>query len=267
MASFISSKLFDYVKEWTPKMKKMYQMLLMVVLFPAAQPGRCGGTPMHDPLSYARAFEILKAAKTQIEETKRVQEELAGTKRLIGNFKEEAQNLRGELLNWRTYYDKIDTLDANEFSAMSWLGLDRTIPARNAPEAFRLIDDKLFKTNSPEIKREDYTDTMNTLKYEREKLARKSIVTGIVVAEKSKSNLNESKKKIIMATDKSIGASDLISVMKTQNEILGVIASELVQSRELQAQMLEFMTAHSANMYGTGRNDPPKKETFKSSFQ
>ena len=248
-------------------MKKMYQMLMMVALSLVSQPGICGGTPMHDPLSYARALEILKAAKTQIEETKRVQEELAGTKRLIGNFREEAQNLRGELLNWRTYYDKIDTVDTNEFSAMNWLGLDRMMPTNNAPEAFRLIDDKLFKTNSPEIKREEYTDTMNTLKYEREKLARKSIVTGIVVAEKSKSNLSESKKKIIMATDKSIGASDLISLMKTQNEMLGVIASELVQSRELQAQMLEFMTAHSANLYGTGRNDPPKKESFKSSFQ
>ena len=242
-------------------------MLMMLTLFLVAQPSIGAGAPMHDPLSFARALEILKAAKMQIDETKRVQEEIAGTKRLIGNFREQAQDLRGELLNWRRYYDKIDTLDANEFSAMNWLGLDRTISTSNAPEAFRLIDDKLFRTNSLEIKREDYTDTMNTLKYEREKLARKSIVTGIVVAEKSKSNLSESKKKIIMITDKSIGASDLISLMKAQNEMLGVIASELVQSRELQAQMLEFMTAHSANLYGTGRNDLPKKESFNSSFQ
>ena len=248
-------------------MNKIYQTLIIIFLCLTTKTGVCGVGTIHDPLSYARAFEILKAAKVQIDETKRVQEELAGTKRLIGNFREEAQNLRGEMLNWRTYYDKIDTLDANEFSAMSWLGLDRAIPTSNAPEAFRLIDDKLFKTNSPEIRREDYTDTMNTLKYEREKLARKSIVTGIVIAEKSKSNLSDSKRKIIAATDKSIGASDLISIMKTQNEILGVIASELVQSRELQAQMLEFMTAHSANSYGTGRNEPPKKDTFRSSFQ
>lgn len=248
-------------------MSKMYRILMTTILCFIVESGVCGVLSTHDPLNYARALEILKAAKTQIEETRQLKEEISGTKRIIGNFREEAQNFKSEMLNWRTYYDKIDTLDANEFSAMNWLGLNRAAPISNPPEAFRLVDDKLFRTNGPQIKREEYTDVMNLMKYEREKVARNSIVTGIVVAEKSKSNLSDSKKKIVMVTDKSIGASDLISVMKAQNEMLGVIASELVQSRELQAQMLEFMTAHSANMYGTGRNDPPKKHTFKSSFQ
>lgn len=245
--------------------RKSIQYLMLVGLILSNQ-AFCVGGMVHDPTNYARAFEILKAAKQQIEETKRVQEELLSTKNLIGNFKQEASELRNEFLNWRTYYDKIDTLDANDFSLMSWLGLDRFHPKNNAPEAFRLVDDKLFRSHASQVDKENYNDVINRMQYEREKVARNSIVTGIVVAEKSKSNLGESKKKIVSATDKSINGSDLTTILKAQNELLGVIASELIQQRELQAQMLEFMTAHASNQYGTSKNEPPKKSTFKSSF-
>ena len=218
-----------------------------------------------DPQNFARALEILKTAKAQIEETKRAQEELVGTKRLIGNYKTEAQNFKNELLSWRTYYDKLDLLDPEHFSAMRWLGFERMGPQNHAPNAFKLLDDKLFGTNS-DIKREDYTDVMQHRHYEREQIARNALLTGIVVAEKNKSNLNESKRRMVSATDKSIQASDLISLLKIQNELLSVMASELMQQRELQAQMLEFMTAHAANQYGTSRNEKPQKSTFKSSF-
>ena len=53
------------------------------------------GTTFHDPLNYGRALEILKTAKSQFEEIKRmygelerVHDELANTKRLIGELQD-----------------------------------------------------------------------------------------------------------------------------------------------------------------------------------
>jgi hypothetical protein len=150
---------------------------------------------------------------------------------------------------------------------MSWMGLDRAAPSSHAPEAFRMIDDKLFGTNiNVEENSDVYRDKVNLMSYDREQMARNTIITGILASEKSKNNLGTTKKKIINVTNKSLNADSLISVAQAQNEMLGIIAAELVQQRELQSQILELLTSHTALSHGMGRNEKPEKHKSKSVF-
>jgi hypothetical protein len=201
----------------------------------------------HDPLSYSRAFEILKTAKSQFEEMKRVRDELASTKRLIGNFQQEAENIKSELTNWRNYYDKIDNLDLDNFSAMNWLNLDNRLAINNSVQAFNEIKLKLFEHKSEQIE------------FARQHLVRNSIIAGVVTAEANKKSLSDAKNKIIITTNASLADHDLLSAIKNQNKLLGVIASEMVQSRAIQAQQLELLAAFFAQFEGTGRLTEPNK--------
>jgi anion-transporting ArsA/GET3 family ATPase len=212
------------------------------------------GTTFHDPLNYARALEILKTAKAQFEEIKRmyselgrVHDELANTKRLIGNFPQGAENIMHELSNWRTYYDQIDTLDVDHFSAMDWLKLDDRLPSSNPVHAFNTVKVKLFEGKTEQME------------FDRQQLSRNSITSGIVVAEANKNSLAEAKKKIVATTDSSIKANDLLSAIKDQNKMLGVIASEMVQTRTIQAQQLELLAAFFSQFEGTGNLTEPAR--------
>ncbi len=214
------------------------------------------GVAYHDHLNYARAFEILKTAKSQFEEMKRVHDELSNTKRLIGTFQQETESIMNELTNWHTYYDKIDTLDADNFSAMTWLRLDNRLPIANSVQAFNDVKIKLFDNKSEQME------------FDRQQLARNSIVSGIIVSEANKKKLSEAKKKIIATSDSSLGSSDLLSAIKNQNKLLGIIASEMVQSRAIQAQQLELLSSFFLQLEGTGKliepsRVPPKKDIWR----
>lgn len=205
------------------------------------------GTTFHDPLNYGRALEILKTAKSQFEEIKRmygelerVHDELANTKRLIGNLGRETDSIMGELSNWHTYYDKIDILGANQFSVIDLLGLDNRLPAYNPSNAFDAVHKKLFDNKSEQ------------LELNRQIMARRTITSGIVISEANKSSLSEAKKKIIVTTDSALKANDLLSAMRNQNKLLGIIASEMVQSRAMQAQQLELLSSFFSQFEGTG---------------
>lgn len=214
------------------------------------------GVAYHDHLNYVRAFEILKTAKSQFEEMKRVHDELSNTKRLIGTFQQETESIMNELTNWHTYYDKIDTLDADNFSAMTWLRLDNRLPIANSVQAFNDVKIKLFDNKSEQME------------FDRQQLARNSIVSGIIVSEANKKKLSEAKKKIIATSDSSLGSSDLLSAIKNQNKLLGIIAGEMVQSRAIQAQQLELLSSFFLQLEGTGKliepsRLPPKKDIWR----
>ena len=70
--------------------------------------------------------------------------------------------------------------------------------------------------------------------------------------------MGETKKKIKTLTNNAIQASDLLSAIKNQNKLLSVIASELVQSRTIQAQQLELLAAFLSQLEGTGNLTVPK---------
>lgn len=228
----------------------------VAILFMISNISFAVGSVVYDPQSCAQAIEILKTAKSQFEEMKRVHDELSNTKRLIGNFQQEAENIRNELTNWRTYYDKIDTLDADNFSAMTWLRLDSRLPVSNSIQAFDAVKIKLFDNKSEQME------------FDRQQMVRNSIASGIIISEANKKNFSESKKKIIATTDHSLEASDLLSAIKNQNKLLGIIASEMVQSRAIQAQQLELLSSFFSQFEGTGKLiEPsrlaPKKDVWK----
>jgi hypothetical protein len=210
----------------------------------------------HDPLNYARAFEILKTAKSQFEEMKRVHDELASTKRLIGNFQQEVGQVKDELTNWRTYYDRIDTLDPEQFSAIKWLRLDDRLPIVNSLQALEDVKRKLFDNKSEQME------------FDRQQMARNAIASGIVTSGSSKKSLGESKKKIIAVTDSALETADLLSAIKNQNKLLGIIASEMVQNRTIQAQQLELLAAFFSQFEGTGQlSDPARLPAKKNTWQ
>ena len=224
------------------------------------------GATMHDPLSYERAFDILKTAKENVEAAKHMHEELKRTKAILGNFKEDGLNLREELTDWRNYYDNIDTLNADNFSAFRWLGVDKLHPDAYAPNTSGLLG-KNFNSQQAfeDVKFQMFDDEKHPeeLKYRRQELSQNSMATSVVISNESKKSLIDSKKKIMSLSDESISASDLLSAMKAQNKLLGVIASEMVQQRELQAQQLELIASFFAKFEGTGKLSDPAKRIHK----
>lgn len=212
----------------------------------------------HDVLNYERAFEILKTARSQFEEIKRmygelerVHDELASTKRLIGNFQIEADSMIHELTNWQTYYHKIDLLDANKFSVVDLLGIDNRLPTNDPTNAFDVVHKKLFDHQSEQ------------LELNRQKIARNAITSGIVASDVNKHSLREAKEKITATTNSALQANDLLSAMRNQNKLLGIIASEMVQSRAMQAQQLELLASFFSQFEGTGDLQHPSKSIWK----
>jgi hypothetical protein len=224
-------------------LNKIFKYLAILLILPNLN---CAAVTVFDPQNLAKSVEILKAAKSQFEQMKRVHAELSSAKKLLGDFSEDAQNKIAELTNWRNYYDYIDLLDVDQISAANFLGVDGKLPLNNTLDTFNAIQTKLFNNKAEQME------------FTRQQLARNAIVSGVVVSETNKKNLGETKKKIKTLTNNAIQASDLLSAIKNQNKLLSIIASELVQSRTIQAQQLELLAAFLSQLEGTGNLTVPK---------
>jgi len=245
-------------------MKQIAKALAIVVaLVPAV--GFCDGAPMHDPISCAQLVKVLQETKNHIEETRRVHDELAQAKAIMGSFTEDKQSLTNSLLNWRIYYDKIDDLDPEHFSAFKWLGADKLHPENYASDTFGYASSFSSERALGDVKAQMFEDDKNPaqMQYRRQELVRNSIATGVVVSNESKANIAGAKKKLNDATTKAVNASTSADATKSHNELLSIAVAELIQIRELQAQQLELLSSFFAGFQGTSRlSDPSKAKGF-----
>ena len=122
-------------------LNKIFKYLAILLILPNLN---CAAVTVFDPQNLAKSVEILKAAKSQFEQMKRVHAELSSAKKLLGDFSEDAQNKIAELTNWRNYYDYIDLLDVDQISAANFLGVDGKLPLNNTLDTFNAIQTKLF---------------------------------------------------------------------------------------------------------------------------
>jgi hypothetical protein len=246
-------------------MRRIIKVLtITIALTPSI--GFCGGQPVHDPVSYAELVKMLQETKKHIEETKRVHNELSQAKAIMGSFKEDKQSLTNSLLNWQTYYDKIDDLDPDHFSAFKWLGVDKLHPENYASDTFGYVSSFNSKKALDDVKTQMFEDDKNPaqMQYRRQELVRNSMATSVVVSNESKANIVGAKKKLSDATTKAVTASSSADAMKSHNELLSIAVAELIQLRELQAQQLELLSSFFARFEGTSRiNDPSKARGFK----
>ena len=206
-------------------------------------------------------FEIIKnlqEAKKHTEQFLAIKNEMKGVKDAIGYFKGDTKSLQNELSSWKTYYDRIDTMDADNFSAFSWLGLDTISPGGytpnttdaitsgvNSSQVFNNVQNKLFKNKDSE-----------QMEYDRQQITRNSISTGIVVSTENKNTLGDTKEKIYKTTSESLNSVDVYDATVAQNKLLAIIASELVRLRELSAQQLEMQASFFSQFEGTSSENP-----------
>ena len=249
-------------------MKRIAKALIITVaLIPSV--GLCTGAPMHDPISYAELVKVLQETKNHIAETRRVHAELAQAKAIMGSFKEEKQSLTNSLRNWQTYYDKIDDLDPEHFSAFKWLGVDKLHPENYASDTFGYASSFDNKKAFDDVKYQMLDDERHPedMKYRRQELVRNSMATSVVVSNESKANIAGAKKKLSDATTKSVNAASSADAMKSHNELLSIAVAELIQLRELQAQQLELLSSFFVNFQGTGKlTDPSKPSNVKKAW-
>jgi hypothetical protein len=241
-------------------MKQIIKALTMTIaLIPSV--GLCGA-PVHDPMSYAELVKVLQETKKHIDETKRVHGELVQAKAIMGSFKEDKQSLTNSLLNWQTYYDKIDDLDPEYFSAFKWLGVDKLHPENYASDTFGYASSFSSKKALDDVKRQMFEDDKNPaqMQYRRQELVRNSMATSVVVSNESKANIAGAKKKLNDATTKAVTASSSADAMKSHNELLSIAVAELIQLRELQAQQLELLSSFFVGFHGTGKLENPAKK-------
>ena len=238
--------------------------ILMLGLSPVS--GYCTLGSVHDPISYAELVKVLQETKNHIEETRRVHDELAQAKAIMGSFKEDKQSLTNSLLDWKTYYDKIDDLDPDHFSAFKWLGVDKLHPENYASDTFGYASSFDNKKALDDVKHQMLDDEQHPeeMKYRRQELVRNSMATSVVVSNESKANIAGAKKKLNDATKKAVHASSSADAVKATNELLSVAVAELIQLRELQAQQLELLSSFFVNFQGTGKlSDPSKPSNVK----
>lgn len=245
---------------------KISKMISVLVLGLLPMSGHCTLGSVHDPISYAELVKVLQETKNHIEETRRVHGELVQTKAIMGSFKEDGASLKNSLLNWQTYWDKIDDLDPEHFSAFKWLGVDKLHPENYASDTFGYASSFNSRKALDDVKYQMFDDDKNPaqMQYRRQDFARNSMATSVVVSNESKANIAGAKKKLSDATAKSVTASSSAEAMKSHNELLSIAVAELIQLRELQAQQLELLSSFFARFEGTSRiNDPSRARGLK----
>lgn len=216
----------------------------------------------------AEIINNLKEAKKHTDQLLSIKNEMISLKNSVGYFKGDATSIKNDLLNWKSYYDKIDTLDSDNFSAFNWLGLDGLTPGNYASNTTDFIKGKFNSEKAvKEVKLKIFDDGKHPeeMKYHRQELAHNSMAASIVVSNESKQSLSDSKKRIFNATSESLSAPDLTHTVKAQNKLLGIIASEMVQQRQLQAQQLEMIASFFSKFEGTAKLTEPSKRTNKKS--
>jgi conjugal transfer/entry exclusion protein len=248
-------------------MNKFKVFLFLIGMFPLS--GHCVLTT-YDPTTVIEVGKVLQETKKQVEQLKNVKKELEQTKSILGNFTGDAQSLKNSLLSWETYYDKIDYLDADSFSAFKWLGVDKLHPENYASDIFGYASSFNSKQALEDVKHQILDDEKypEEMQYRRQELAHNSMASSIVVSNESKNNIAGAKKKLTDAMTKSIGASDLLNTLKAQNELLSVIASEAIQQREIQAQQLEMLASFFVRFEGSSKlTEPAKRGTTKKPWE
>jgi len=248
-------------------MKQIIKALTMTIAI-SPSVGFCTGTPMYDPTTHAEIVRVLQETKKHIEETRRVSGELAQAKAIMGSFKEDKQSLTNSLLNWQTYWDKIDDLDPDHFSAFKWLGVDKLHPENYASDTFGYASSFDNKKALDDVKHQMLDDEQHPeeMEYRRQELVRNSMATSVVVSNESKANVSGAKKKLSDATTKAVTASSSADAMKSHNELLSIAVAELIQLRELQAQQLELLSSFFVNFQGTGKLENPTKKSSVKKF-
>lgn len=268
----LGNSLFEFVGVLMSKRKLIVGFLLMGFYSKVFAAGISSDPQTHALLTTSNKLSIksigetvkaLQEAKRQTEQAIEMRKQLMGMKNTIGQFKGTATSLKSDLLKWETYYTGIDTLDVDNFSAFNWLGLDSLDSSTYAPNTSNAIgsfnSDKAFK----DVKQKIFEDENHPeeMKYRRQELAHNSIATGVVISNQSKNTLTDSKEQITKVTQQAIYAQDLLEAMNAQNKLLAIIASEMVQQRELSAQQVEMLASFFARFEGTSKLTEPSKRS------
>ena len=217
------------------------------------------GGVVHDPQSLANAVSILNEAKAQVQELKNMQSNLQGVrgemqsvKSILGDFRQDPMSALTR--DWVSYLSSLSPVQTDKLSLLNTLGFkDSNSDYNDITKMKSFLNKAYFPSNSVNATWEERNATRKV----REKATVDAVVSGIAMAAKSKHTLNASHEKIKAISYEGVNSADILSALKANNQLLSLIASEMVMDRELMSHYVEMMSAQFAAKMGSITIDTP----------
>lgn len=214
-----------------------------------------GGMPMHDALSFSQLIKILNSNQEQLSKIDDSLVEARKLNQLLGDkVNLEVLAKRFSVVN-DTLWGASFTTNDSSYAMQSLLEDPISISSwSNVARVSKDISDKLYPTisedgvvNSKEI---------GKIKANRKELLVESTKSSLVLAEQEQMTVKLTKDAILAIGKNAAESASIHEDLSNSNNILMVVASELIQIRQLLAKQLELISAgelrRSAEWLGSG---------------
>jgi len=192
--------------------------------------------------------------KNQINELQGMAGKLQSMNQMLGINSPRLLNFSNQATAWSNYLYNFGSLNGDSLSLLNTLGYQRAghHNYRDLMEMSDFIKSKLFPSTDSVLSGEQW----ETIKIERTKALEKASTGGFALSGKNKHEIRDIQKKVAELASDGMRAPTVMEALIINNQLLSVIAAEMVQQRELLSQQLELMSAVVAQ--GTSMINPSK---------
>ena len=199
-----------------------------------------------DQANIANTAKILSEAKAQLEQLKAMQYQLQDVKSLLGTHAPDLNSLSAQ--QWLKTLDGYTSINIDGLSALNSLGYKQFSTNYNDIQtATEFLKNQLYPKS---FESASFTER-GQARRARIDSARTSTISGVALSAKHKHRLANSQKEITTLAIEGKKASDVLSAMRANNQLLSIMASEMIQQREIMAHLMEMIATHYASQDGT----------------
>jgi len=199
-----------------------------------------------DNANIANTGKLLKEAEAQIAQLKSLKDELQNVQSLLGSSVPDLDSLSAK--SWLQTIQGYTSINIDSLSTLNKLGYQNLSTDYNdIQKAVGFLKNEFYPKNFESATFDERSQARKI----RVDAARISMVSGVAVAAKHKHRLTESQKEITNLSLEGKKSADVLSALRVNNQLLSVMASEIVQQREMMAHLLEMLATHYAAQDGT----------------
>jgi hypothetical protein len=224
--------------------RKVSRFIIFILAVFRVQNAYCV-TPVFDPTNEVHLLSILTESQKQMQQLQGMSGKLQELNQILGNSNPRLLAIANGASAWGEYLNKFSSIEADPLSFVNYLGYNRTgnTDYRSLIEMGKFVSDKLFIPKSTPISYQK----LDAIKEERNAALEKSSTYGFALSGRNKHELKQSQRKISELAVEGIRSPTVLEAMIVNNQLLSVIATELVQQRELLSQQLELISAVAAH--------------------
>lgn len=225
--------------------RKIYQWIMLVFLM-GFYIEASAVMVVTDPDAMVRFGSMILEARNQVQQLQGASNKLTNLNQILGNDNPRLAGIMNTANQWGAYLDGMSSLEADPLSVLNQLGYSRAGHNNYCSliEMGRFVSDKLYVPRSANNEPTPISNQLfDNIKQERIVVLEKASVNGMAVSGKSKHELRQVQRKVAELGIEGTRTASVLEALITQNKLLSVIASELVQQREIQSQQLELLSA------------------------